>query len=363
MVPKIAKAGRSFKGAASYYLHDKKARTDSRVAFTYTLNLPTDNPALAWKVMAAMAINQDFIKRKAGTKATGRKLTKPVYSFSLSWHPDESPDPDAMIGAAQQALEVLGMEDAQALLIAHNDERHPHIHVIVNRVDVETGKAFSTSNDRLKLSHWAEEYERQHGKIYCEQRVTNNEQRSAGAYIKYEQEQDQADHHRCLEVGRQDLTEAFEQEAGSPKKKAPLANLLDRRSRELITAHKQVKEHFRPIWRELYRRQTEEQAALEQNMTSITGRVRYLLANRRWLGVGKGFRGLLSAVFTAMAGRSSLEESLTRRHAEERRLVRRRADQMLARLLAEASKTRPDPRERLESGRQQPRPPPKPSIT
>ncbi|MBB4375253.1 hypothetical protein GGD63_008102 [Bradyrhizobium sp. cir1] len=44
MVPKVAGKGRSFMGAGMYYLHDKKAETSERVAFTYTVNLPTRDP-------------------------------------------------------------------------------------------------------------------------------------------------------------------------------------------------------------------------------------------------------------------------------------------------------------------------------
>jgi len=44
MVPKVAKSGASFKGAALYYLHDKQANTNERVAFTQTVNLPTNDP-------------------------------------------------------------------------------------------------------------------------------------------------------------------------------------------------------------------------------------------------------------------------------------------------------------------------------
>lgn len=43
MIPRVAKSGRSFKGAALYYLHDKGALTSDRVAFIETANLPTDN--------------------------------------------------------------------------------------------------------------------------------------------------------------------------------------------------------------------------------------------------------------------------------------------------------------------------------
>ena len=40
------------------------------------------------------------------------------------------------------------------------------------------------SNDQLKLSKWAEEYERMHGKILCVQRVANNDNRRT-SYRKY----------------------------------------------------------------------------------------------------------------------------------------------------------------------------------
>ena len=42
----------------------------------------------------------------------------------------------------------------------------------------------SSPNDRLKLSKWAEEYEKKHGKIRCEQRVENNEKRRQGQFVK-----------------------------------------------------------------------------------------------------------------------------------------------------------------------------------
>lgn len=73
MVPKLAAKGTSFKGAAAYYLHDKGASTDERVAWTATLNLATNNPEMAWRIMAATAKDQTRLKEQAGIKATGRK--------------------------------------------------------------------------------------------------------------------------------------------------------------------------------------------------------------------------------------------------------------------------------------------------
>ena len=56
MVPKVAGKGRNFVGAGLYYLHDKKALTRERVAFTHTENLPTRDPDKAIKCMAWTAL-------------------------------------------------------------------------------------------------------------------------------------------------------------------------------------------------------------------------------------------------------------------------------------------------------------------
>lgn len=73
MVPKIIARGRSFKGAASYLLHDKGyVPTAERVAWTDTRNLAIEDPHQAWRIMAATALDQDRLKEKAGIKATGR---------------------------------------------------------------------------------------------------------------------------------------------------------------------------------------------------------------------------------------------------------------------------------------------------
>ena len=57
------------------------------------------------------------------------------------------------------------------------ETEHDHVHCIVNLIHPETGKTFVPSYDRLALSKWAEERENIEGKIYCEERVKNNEKR------------------------------------------------------------------------------------------------------------------------------------------------------------------------------------------
>ena len=55
--------------------------------------------------------------------------------------------------------------------------------MVANRVDPETGKAAKLGNSKLRLSRWAEGYEREQGRIRCERRVKNNERRRAGEEV------------------------------------------------------------------------------------------------------------------------------------------------------------------------------------
>lgn len=191
MIPKVAKSGHSFKGAAAYYLHDKaqdnafnqssgaKAQTAERVEWTETRNLATDNPDLAWKIMAASAMDGDYLKQQQReaegkrSQASGDTNGKSVYAYSLAWSPEEKGQitREEMTTAAEATLEQLGFKDHQAIFINHNDTDHPHIHVLVNKVNPETGKTHNPYQDFNKLDKWAREYRQGRGEEhYCPNR-------------------------------------------------------------------------------------------------------------------------------------------------------------------------------------------------
>lgn len=187
MVPKLHAKGASFKGAAAYLLHDKdRAVTSERVAWVETRNLATSDGHVAWKVMAATAMDADRLKEQAGIKHTGRKSSDAVLHFSLSWHPDEQAglSREEMRRAAFGALRSLGADDRQALLICHNDEKQPHLHVVVNRISSQDGRMLSSSKEKLNLSKWAQSYEQERGKVLCEQRAINNAARDRDEFTR-----------------------------------------------------------------------------------------------------------------------------------------------------------------------------------
>ena len=228
MVTKMSAPGRSFGGVADYCLHDRwvpgegQPESAERVEWTETRNLATEQGDRAARIMAATAEASPELKRLAGAAATGRKLEKPVCHYSLNWAKEEKPDRQEMSRAAEESLKALGMERHQALIVSHRDGQ-PHVHVIANRVDPESGKAAGLNRSKLRLSKWAERYEREQGKIRCPARERNNKRREAGERVV---------------DGRGHSGGRFRRERMSPQ----------REPREMIPAQREGPERERAAW-------------------------------------------------------------------------------------------------------------------
>ena len=326
MVPKVAGKGTSFQGAALYYLHDKGALTSGRVAFVLTENLPTDDADKAIKCMAWTAVHQQEIKARAGGSAKGRRLEFPVYTYSLSWAPDESPDPEEMIAAARESLKTLGLERHETLFVSHNDEPHPHIHVIVNRVNPETGVAAKLSNDHLKLSAWAEAYEKRQGKIRCEQRVENNARRREKKFVKDRESQKAAEFHRWRRLR---LQEAFRRREEDQKNLSAAHRiqrqfLFTQKEREVAKKGRAFREDNRTRWRVVYVEQQHERDKLLLVQRNAWSRLRHFLRvkAREYFHAEKAERsGFLSGAFAAISGGPRQFADLDKKHRQYRAKV------------------------------------------
>ena len=186
MVPRVTPGGRSFKGAAAYYLHDKRQEgeteslTSNRVAWVETVNLATNDPDRAWRMMADVAMSQGEMKTASGIKGTGNKMEKPVFVYSLSWHETDRPTKEQQLEAAHETLKVLGLADRQAMIIAHNDTGHPHVHIMVNRVGLDNGLMAKMGNTKRQLSRWSRAYQKRHGQTHCPKREENALKREQG---------------------------------------------------------------------------------------------------------------------------------------------------------------------------------------
>jgi len=195
MVPHVAARGFSFKGAGLYYLHDKSAKTSERVDWTLTRNVPTNDPNKALKWMTYTAMNADRIKAEYGGSRVGRKSEgKYVYTYSLSWHKDDKPTREEMQNAVFETLDRMKLTDHEAVIVAHRDTDHPHVHVICNLVNPNTGRTHTAQLDHKKLSEWAQEHDQRFERDHCSERIKNNQERSTSdlkaKFVKHRAKED-----------------------------------------------------------------------------------------------------------------------------------------------------------------------------
>jgi len=204
MIPRSGKWGKSFKWACYYMSHDKGADTSERLGFVALHNMHIDetgngpeDSARAAKMMAFTAMHWEEIQRAhhAALYPNGEKRyrrppkepTKPVYSTSLRFHPDDKDKitPELMREAAEGALKVLGLEEHQAVLYGHGyskaeilkrpelADHPPHIHIIANKIHPVTGRTNSLSNDYTRLSDYALRFGKKHGLVKVAVREKN----------------------------------------------------------------------------------------------------------------------------------------------------------------------------------------------
>ena len=182
MTPRI-NVGRGVTGAVRYALGEGrdprtgalKARSEereSRVEWIggtgFGFAIETEAHAdLARRVMEFNALNQKGQYRQD------------CVHLSLSWRPGEQPTREQMEEAAHGALDALGMGNARALFVAHNDEHYAHVHIVASRINPETGRGYDLAASWRTLSRWAEGYERENGGIVCTRREVANELRRA----------------------------------------------------------------------------------------------------------------------------------------------------------------------------------------
>lgn len=171
MIVRFLPSGRSFKWLGAYLVHDPKAQTSERVAWTHTLNLANDDVASAISEMLATFHNRDLLKTEAGVRRGGAKLEKPVKHLSLNWHPSERPTRDHMIAVARSFLKEMGWQDHQCVLVAHDDKDHRHVHLMLNAVHPLRGTRLDDRFDRRRAQPWALQYEKAVGKVFCEERL------------------------------------------------------------------------------------------------------------------------------------------------------------------------------------------------
>jgi hypothetical protein len=144
----VASSGKRF-GALAVYLTREREGVE-RVAWVETRNLPTNDPKLAARFMQA-------------TAAGNPRVEAPVYHLAVAFHPDDVVTREMMTRVADRLLVGLKLTGHQGVIVAHKDRAHPHMHLMVNRIHPETGRAWDRWQDRVVTQRVLREEERAFG--------------------------------------------------------------------------------------------------------------------------------------------------------------------------------------------------------
>ena len=131
MIAKIVQ-GHGFQGAVNYILEK-------------------DNAKLLYSEGVRLKDKESIIHSFLVQHKLNPNISKPVAHISLDFSvQDKSKLTDRfMVDVAQDYLKKMGYKDTQYIIARHHDTDHPHIHILINRID-NNGKRISDQNEKLR---------------------------------------------------------------------------------------------------------------------------------------------------------------------------------------------------------------------
>jgi hypothetical protein len=148
-----------------------------------------------------------------------------------------------------------------AILVAHNDKKFLHVHGMLNAVHPETGLVLDEGFERRRAQAWALEYEREHGRIYCEQRLLDPSERedapTRSAWLAFQENE------KSFERAEKSMRENA-RISDTDENKSNIANfsewkiLKEIQKRERMDYFAEGKSEFRELRKSIYREVREE---------------------------------------------------------------------------------------------------------
>jgi len=141
-----------------------------------------------------------------GVASLNNRCKDAVCHYELAWPPGERPTRPQWVDCALHTLKALGYEGHQFMIVAHDDKKHFHIHIMLNKVHMETLRAHTTYLDAavrfLEAKHgWAHtpgpmRWDEESKQAVLRSKSERNASRSAqqhptGAAAQFEHYQDQ----------------------------------------------------------------------------------------------------------------------------------------------------------------------------
>jgi hypothetical protein len=144
MIAKIVQ-GRGFRGAINYVMDKKNAR----LLFAEGVRLKDK-----------ASVIQSFITQSK----LKPKISKPVAHISLDFSAQDKGllTDKLMMSVAHGHMERMGYKNTQYIIVRHHDTNHPHVHLVINRID-NNGNRISDKNEKLRNTKVCMELTKKYG--------------------------------------------------------------------------------------------------------------------------------------------------------------------------------------------------------
>lgn len=144
MIAKIVQ-GLGFRGVIGYVLEKEKA-------------------SLLYAEGVRLKDKESIVKSFIAQQKLNPKISKPVAHISLDFSVQDKHrlTDQFMAGMAQEYMGKMGYQNTQYIIVRHHDTDHPHIHVVINRID-NNGKRISDQNERLRNTRVCLELTKKYG--------------------------------------------------------------------------------------------------------------------------------------------------------------------------------------------------------
>ena len=140
MIAKI-KTRADFGGIVNY-ANDQKNKKKSATLLAHEGVCAINNKAIAdsFQIQASMRPN---------VKSPVKHISLAFSSQDISRFPDNEEGDALMVEIAKKWMEQMGIRNTQYIIARHHDTKHPHCHLVFNRIDNE-GNLISDSNERIR---------------------------------------------------------------------------------------------------------------------------------------------------------------------------------------------------------------------
>jgi hypothetical protein len=98
-----------------------------------------------------------------GVASLNNRCKDAVCHYELAWPPGERPTRQQWVDCALHTLKALGYVGHQFMIVAHDDKKHFHIHIMLNKVHMETLRAHTPYRDWFTLDAAVRFLEAKHG--------------------------------------------------------------------------------------------------------------------------------------------------------------------------------------------------------